>query len=178
MRSAGGAARDDLILCGSCGTDSPTSAVQATAGLRLGCLSHVLGPPCLTAIVRQHRCIYEKVNCNRFVDASMWAARSRRTRLPWRPHLLRHLLIRSRRAQILHSTIVHLHPLCGRSRWRVGFGLPRCAPRDKRKIPMKPPNKAPAPNRRLGFPLTALASFVYLFCALPASPAAVGEAQR
>jgi hypothetical protein len=43
---------------------------------------------------------------------------------------------------------------------------------------MKPPNKAPAPNRRLGFPLTALASFVYLFCALPASPAAVGEAQR
>jgi len=42
---------------------------------------------------------------------------------------------------------------------------------------MKPPNKAPTPNRRLGFPLTALASFVYLFCALPASPAAVGEAQ-
>jgi hypothetical protein len=40
------------------------------------------------------------------------------------------------------------------------------------------PNKAPAPNRRHRFPLGTLREFAYLFCAPPASPAAVGEAQR
>jgi hypothetical protein len=40
------------------------------------------------------------------------------------------------------------------------------------------PNKAPAPNRRPRFPFAALFPFGYPFCAPPASPAAVGEAQR
>jgi signal peptidase I len=39
-------------------------------------------------------------------------------------------------------------------------------------------NKAPAPNRRLHSPLGGLGEFEYLVCAPPASPAAVGEAQR
>jgi len=39
-------------------------------------------------------------------------------------------------------------------------------------------NKAPAPNRRSHFPLGSLREFVDLFCAPPAFPAAVGEAQR
>ncbi len=39
-------------------------------------------------------------------------------------------------------------------------------------------NHAPAPNRRLRFPLGSLAWFDYRLCAPPASPAAVGEAQR
>jgi hypothetical protein len=44
--------------------------------------------------------------------------------------------------------------------------------------PTEWPNKSPAPNRRLRFPLGALRDFVYLFRAPPASPAAVGEARR
>ncbi len=40
------------------------------------------------------------------------------------------------------------------------------------------PNKAPAPNRRLRFPLGSLGDFEYPPCAPPASPAAVGEARR
>src|SRR5438552_1050937 len=40
------------------------------------------------------------------------------------------------------------------------------------------PNKAPAPSGRPRFPLAALLSFDYYFCARPASPAAVGEAHR
>jgi hypothetical protein len=40
------------------------------------------------------------------------------------------------------------------------------------------PNKAPAPNRRPRFPLGGLQEFAYHLCALPSSPAAVGEAQR
>jgi hypothetical protein len=39
-------------------------------------------------------------------------------------------------------------------------------------------NKAPAPNRRPRVPLGAFRWFAYLFSAQPASPAAVGEAQR
>ncbi len=39
-------------------------------------------------------------------------------------------------------------------------------------------NEAPAPNRRLPFPFTSLNGFDHHFCAPPASPAAVGEAQR
>ena len=39
-------------------------------------------------------------------------------------------------------------------------------------------NKAPAPSRRPRFPLGSLQEFEYLVCAPPASPAAVGEAQR
>src|SRR6266404_1960618 len=39
-------------------------------------------------------------------------------------------------------------------------------------------NLAPAPNRLPCFPLGSLVWFVYVFCAPPASPAAVGEAQR
>jgi hypothetical protein len=39
-------------------------------------------------------------------------------------------------------------------------------------------NKAPAPNRRPRFPFETLAQFLYIFCAPPPSPAAVGEAQR
>jgi hypothetical protein len=40
------------------------------------------------------------------------------------------------------------------------------------------PNKPPAPNRRPRFPLGSTARFGYPFCAPPAFPAAVGEAQR
>jgi len=40
------------------------------------------------------------------------------------------------------------------------------------------PGPYPAPNRRPRFPLGALGGFVHLFCAPPASPAAVGEARR
>ena len=40
------------------------------------------------------------------------------------------------------------------------------------------PGPYPAPNRRHRFPLGTLREFAYLFCAPPASPAAVGEAQR
>jgi hypothetical protein len=40
------------------------------------------------------------------------------------------------------------------------------------------PNQAPAPNRRPRFPLGGLPRIVYLVCAPPASPAAVGEARR
>jgi hypothetical protein len=40
------------------------------------------------------------------------------------------------------------------------------------------PNEAPAPNRRPRFPFRALCQFHYPVCAQPASPAAVGEAQR
>jgi hypothetical protein len=40
------------------------------------------------------------------------------------------------------------------------------------------PNETPAPNRRPRFPLGAVGEFVYHLCAPPASPAAVGEAQR
>lgn len=43
---------------------------------------------------------------------------------------------------------------------------------------MTGPNKTPAPNRRPGFPLGSAAWFGCLFCAPPAFPAAVGEAQR
>jgi len=39
-------------------------------------------------------------------------------------------------------------------------------------------NKAPAPNRRPRFPFAAPAPFDDLFCAPPAFPAGVGEAQR
>lgn len=39
-------------------------------------------------------------------------------------------------------------------------------------------NKAPAPNRRLRFPLGGSVEFEYLVCAPPAAPAAAGEAQR
>ena len=39
-------------------------------------------------------------------------------------------------------------------------------------------NKAPAPNHRPRFPLGTLGAFDYLFCAPPASSAAVGETQR
>jgi hypothetical protein len=39
-------------------------------------------------------------------------------------------------------------------------------------------NKPPAPNRRPCFPVAATPGFCYLLCAPPASPAAVGEAQR
>ena len=42
----------------------------------------------------------------------------------------------------------------------------------------RPPNHAPAPNRRPPFPLGAPGEFMYHFCAPPSSPAAVGEAQR
>ena len=41
-----------------------------------------------------------------------------------------------------------------------------------------PINKAPAPNRRPSFPLGGPGEFEYRICALSASPAAVGEAQR
>jgi hypothetical protein len=40
------------------------------------------------------------------------------------------------------------------------------------------PNKAPAPNRRPRVPLGGLRECEYYVCAPPASPAAVGEAQR
>jgi len=40
------------------------------------------------------------------------------------------------------------------------------------------PNKAPAPNRRPRFPLGCLREFEYRVRSLPASAAAVGEAQR
>ena len=43
---------------------------------------------------------------------------------------------------------------------------------------MNSPNKAPAPNRCPRFPFAAPVRFGYLFCAPPAVPAAVGEAQR
>ena len=43
---------------------------------------------------------------------------------------------------------------------------------------MKRLNNAPAPNRRPRFPLGDLEEFEHLVCAPPASPAAVGEAQR
>ena len=44
---------------------------------------------------------------------------------------------------------------------------------------MRPaPNQAPAPNRRPRFPLSGVGEFDDLICAPPASPAAVGEAQR
>lgn len=43
---------------------------------------------------------------------------------------------------------------------------------------MAPSNFAPPPNRRLRFPIGTSARFDYLFCAPPASPAAVGEARR
>ena len=39
-------------------------------------------------------------------------------------------------------------------------------------------NKAASPNHRPRFPFAVLPGFVYLFCAPPASPAAVGEPQR
>jgi hypothetical protein len=42
----------------------------------------------------------------------------------------------------------------------------------------KPPNPAPAPNRRPRFALVTLAQFVHSFRVPPASPAAVGEAHR
>ena len=40
------------------------------------------------------------------------------------------------------------------------------------------PNQAASPNRRPRFAFVASPGFVYFFCALPASPAAVGEPQR
>jgi len=40
------------------------------------------------------------------------------------------------------------------------------------------PNQAPPPNRRPHFPLGSLGDVEHLVCALPASPAAVGEARR
>jgi len=40
------------------------------------------------------------------------------------------------------------------------------------------PNHAPAPNRRLRFPLGSLGEFDYPVCAPPTSLAAVGEARR
>jgi len=43
---------------------------------------------------------------------------------------------------------------------------------------MEGTNHAPAPKRRLRFPLAALSQFVHPFCAPPAVPAAVGEARR
>jgi hypothetical protein len=57
----------------------------------------------------------------------------------------------------------------------------RCCLHPARKVIMHmqgKPNHAPPPNRRPRFPLEALARFDYLFCALPACPAAVGEAHR
>jgi hypothetical protein len=39
-------------------------------------------------------------------------------------------------------------------------------------------NEAPAPNHRPRFPFAASFRFDYPICAPPASPAAVGEAQR
>ena len=39
-------------------------------------------------------------------------------------------------------------------------------------------NQAPSPNRRPRFPLDAWCKFGYPICALPASPAAAGEARR
>jgi hypothetical protein len=39
-------------------------------------------------------------------------------------------------------------------------------------------NNAPAPNRRPRFPFGSLVEFEYVFCAPPASSAAVGEARR
>ena len=38
--------------------------------------------------------------------------------------------------------------------------------------------EAPAPNRRPRFPLMAFSPFLYLCCALPSSPTAVGKARR
>jgi hypothetical protein len=43
---------------------------------------------------------------------------------------------------------------------------------------MKRAEQAPAPNRRPRLPLGGVGRFDYTVCAPPASPAAVGEAQR
>jgi hypothetical protein len=40
------------------------------------------------------------------------------------------------------------------------------------------PNEAPAPDRRPRFRLGSLRELEYYFCAPPAAPATVGEAQR
>jgi len=56
--------------------------------------------------------------------------------------------------------------------WRPEIELPRVL------IEQGAHNQAPAPNHRPRFPLGGTVSFVYLFCAPPASPAAVGEARR